>query len=207
MKVVFGMLVASAILMLVGCSDNTSSPNQAMDQTVLSPLAKGGGSILLSDGDSHDRRHRDSLRVEGAITAVDTVEGTVTIGTRVIQTDSTTSIERNDRHVRLSAIQVGDRGEARIPRGSTVASKLEAEGPGGGGEGEDENEIKGTVTAVDTTAGTLTIGSTLVPTNAQTRIERNHHMVPLSAIQVGDRGEARIPEGSTIASRVEAESH
>ena len=191
--------------MLVGCDDNPSNPGQSSDQTILSQLQKHGGNDLFSDPGSSDWRRRDSLRVEGLITAVDTTAGTVTIGTRVIQTDSLTKIERNDAHVRLSAIQVGDKGQARIPAGSAVASKLEAEGPGGG-HGEEELEIRGIVTAVDTSAATLTIGTTLVQTNAQTRIERYHAHVSLSAIQVGDRGRARIPVGSAFASRAEAES-
>ncbi len=204
MKLALVMFAAAAALMLVGCNDNPSSPGQAADQSISSLAKRTAGNPSISDSRSR-RGRRDSLKVEGLITAVDTTAGTVTIGTRVIQTDSSTKIERNDAHVRLSAIQVGDKGEARFRSGSGVASKLEAEGPGGG-HGEEEQEIRGMVTAVDTSAGTLTIGTTVVPTNAQTRIERNHSNVPLSAIQVGDRAEARIPEGSTFASRVEAES-
>jgi hypothetical protein len=205
MKAVFATLATAATLMLVGCEDNPSNPGQSSDQTISSQLQKSGGTDLFSDPGSRERRRRDSLRVEGMVTAVDTIAGTVTIGTRVVQTDSSTKIERNDAHVRLSAIQIGDKGQARIPAGSVVASKLEAEGPHGGNGGE-ELEIRGMVTAVDTTAGTLTIGMTVVQTNAQTRIERNHAPADLSAIQVGDRGEARIPAGSAFASRVEAES-
>lgn len=204
MKPALVMFAAAAALMLVGCNDNPSSPGQAADQSISSLAKRTAGNPSIADSRSR-RGRRDSLKVEGLITAVDTVAGTVTIGARVIQTDSSTKIERNDRHVRLSAIQVGDKGEARLAA-SGIAVKLEAEGNGGGGHGEGENEIEGTVTAVDTSAGTLTIGTTVVPTNAQTRIERNHSNVPLSAIQVGDRAEARIPEGSTFASRVEAES-
>jgi hypothetical protein len=205
MKAVFATLAAAATLILVGCDDNPSNPGQGTDQTISSQLHKNGGNDLFSDSGSRERRRRDSLRIEGVITAVDTIAGTVTIGTRVIQTDSLTRIERNDAHVRLSAIQVGDKGQARIPAGSVVASKLEAEGAGGGTGGE-ELEIRGMVTAVDSSAGTLTIGTTLVQTNAQTRIERNHSQALLFEIQVGDRGEARIPAGSAFASRVEAES-
>ena len=58
--------------------------------------------------------------------------------------------------------------------------------------------------AVNAAAGTITIGATVVQTNASTKIERNGVRVPLSAIQGGDRGQARIPAGSTVASKVES---
>ena len=202
MKATLLTLASLAAIGLMGCSENGSNPIQSNMQAGSAILkTPGGGTPTPVDS----RGRGDSLRVEGTITAVDTTEGTVTIGTRVIQTNAQTRIERNDVHVPLSAIQVGDRGEARIPGGSMFASRLEAESSGGGG-GEEEMDIEGTVTAVDSSAATLTIGTTVVQTDSQTRIERNHSHVPLSAIQVGDRGEARIPAGSTIASRVEAES-
>jgi len=52
----------------------------------------------------------------------------ILLGTRVVQTNASTKIERNGVRVPLSAIQVGDRGQDRIPAGSSVASKVESVG-------------------------------------------------------------------------------
>lgn len=73
-------------------------------------------------------------------------------------------------------------------------------GPGNGGA--QEIRIEGTVTAVG--ASSVTINATVVPVGAATKIERNGVRVPLSAIRVGDRGQARILAGAAVASRVES---
>lgn len=72
-------------------------------------------------------------RIEGRIVAVDAAGGIVKIRRQngtivVIRVTAATKIERNDRHVRLSAFKVGDRGEARISP-SGVTTKIEAVGP------------------------------------------------------------------------------
>jgi hypothetical protein len=76
--------------------------------------------------------------------------------------------------------------------------------PASSGSSNGETRVEGKVTAVDPASGRLTIRTTVIQTDASTKIERNGVRVPLSSIQVGDRGQARIPAGSTIASKVES---
>jgi hypothetical protein len=64
--------------------------------------------------------------------------------------------------------------------------------------------VEGTVNAVNMQAGTVTIGTTVVRTDASTKIERNGRRVRLSAFVVGDFGQARLIGSSNLASKVEA---
>ncbi len=76
-------------------------------------------------------------------------------------------------------------------------------GPGGPSNGGPrEIRVEGTITAVG--AASVTIKTTVVAVNAATKIERNGVPVALSALRVGDRGQARIPAGAAAASKVES---
>jgi hypothetical protein len=71
-------------------------------------------------------------KVEGTITAIGATSVTIRArsgATTTVQVTATTKIERNDRHVSLSAFQVGDRGEALFNPANRVATKVEAVGP------------------------------------------------------------------------------
>lgn len=71
-------------------------------------------------------------KVEGTITAVSASSVTIRArsgGQVTVGVTATTKIERNDRHVSLSAFKVGDRGEAVFNSTTRVASKVEAVGP------------------------------------------------------------------------------
>lgn len=73
-------------------------------------------------------------RIEGKITAVDTVAQTVTIQGKkaqivTLQANVTTKIERNEVHASLTDLIVGDRTEARFDPGTLIATKIESEGP------------------------------------------------------------------------------
>lgn len=204
MKATLFTMAATMLLLLTGCSENGTSPTSLEGQS-FQPFDRSGGVSAGFTSSGGQESRRDSLKVKGFVTAVDTLAGTVTLGARVVQTNSQTRIERNGRHVPLSAVQIGDRGEAKLLSTSGIASSLETNGMGIGGEVED-HEVEGTVTAVDTGAGTVTIGTTVVHTNAQTIIKRNHVVVALSAIQVGDRAEARLSTAGGTAFIIEAES-
>lgn len=108
-------------LFLIGCADN-SNPVQPTSQTNDVALAKSvtGDPMLDKHGNNVDR-------VEGKVTAVDVAAGTITIGRRVIQTDWSTKIERNGKHVSLGKIMVGDQGEVRLYTGTMLAIKVEAQ--------------------------------------------------------------------------------
>lgn len=71
-------------------------------------------------------------------------------------------------------------------------------------DGARSGRIEGTVREVDLRAGTVTIGRTVVQTNAATKIERNGIHTVLSAFKVGDFGQARLIGSSNVASKVEA---
>jgi hypothetical protein len=121
MKATVFTFAAFVALLLVGCA-NGSNPVQPAGVSVSSAGGATTASAAISGGNSGE------TRIEGTVTAVDAAAGTITIRSRVVQTNSQTKIERNGVRVRLSAIQVGDRGQARIPAGSTVASKVESVG-------------------------------------------------------------------------------
>src|SRR5262245_24481277 len=71
-------------------------------------------------------------------------------------------------------------------------------GPGKGSEAR----VEGTVTFVGSNG--VTIASTTVFANANTKIERNGVRVPLSSIHVGDFGQARYDAATKVASKIES---
>ena len=72
-----------------------------------------------------------AAKFEGRITAVGAASVTIARGTvsKTFIVNAATKVERNDRHVALSAFKVGDRGEAVFNATTLVASKVEATGP------------------------------------------------------------------------------
>lgn len=73
-------------------------------------------------------------RVEGILTAVNTTAMTATIARRngtavTVSVTASTKIERNNRHVKLSELKIGDHAQARFDPATMVASKLESVGP------------------------------------------------------------------------------
>ncbi len=107
-------------LSLIGCADK-SNPVLADSSTGSTSLARS-----VDDGGSADRANDRSGRIEGSVNAIDVSTGTITIGSRVVQTNSLTKIERNGFHATLSQFKVGDRGQARFTAGSIFAEKVEA---------------------------------------------------------------------------------
>jgi outer membrane biogenesis lipoprotein LolB len=123
MKRTLFVLVACASILLAACNKSDTNPVGSTDQTGAPQVTKTTDMTPASSGSSNGE-----TRVEGKVTAVDPASGRLTIRTTVIQTDASTKIERNGVRVPLSSIQVGDRGQARIPAGSTIASKVESVG-------------------------------------------------------------------------------
>jgi RTX calcium-binding nonapeptide repeat (4 copies) len=193
----------------------------------------GGGDDfeVLGVDDSDFRRGRSggtgsgsslqNNKVEGIITAIDLSSGQVTIRTRigeniVVKATSATKIERNDAHVPLSDLVIGDHGEA-IYGNDLIAAKLESSaggdsgGDSGGGNSSDparRNKVEGSITAIDLAKNQVTIetrsGATFILTIASTtKIERNDRHVALSAIRIGDRGEA-LYGNDLVAGKLEA---
>lgn len=89
--------------------------------------------LSLSPSTTHAAKARPG-RVEGTLTAVNTTNMTATITRRnstavTVFITPATKIERNDEHVPLSALKVGDHAQARFNPATMAASKLESVGP------------------------------------------------------------------------------
>jgi Domain of unknown function (DUF5666) len=89
--------------------------------------------VLTTGVDAGDKAKgkKPAGKVEGTITAVGASSVTIRArsgGQVTVGVTATTKIERNDRHVSLSAFKVGDRGEALFNPTTRVASKVEAVG-------------------------------------------------------------------------------
>lgn len=77
------------------------------------------------------RIENGEARVEGTISAVDTVNSTVTIHTAsagdvTVTVDGDTKIEAHDKHVSIGGLTIGDRGEARYSPTTLIATKIES---------------------------------------------------------------------------------
>lgn len=89
--------------------------------------------VLTATVDAGDKGKgkKPAGKVEGTITAVGASSVTIQArsgGQVTVGVTAATKIERNDRHVSLSAFKVGDRGEALFNPTTKVASKVEAVG-------------------------------------------------------------------------------
>jgi hypothetical protein len=139
-----------------------------------------------SHGDS------DDAFVNGTVAAVDPVAGTITI-TPIVGSDLTlnvnasTEIEVNDVHGTLQDVQVGMPVSAEYDTTSMLAKEIKA---GAGDDNHEDVHVTGTVAAVDTVAGTVTItptgGGSEVTLNVttQTEIEVNDAPGTIADIQV-----------------------
>ena len=139
----------------------------------------------------------------GTISAVDTGAGTLTVtpkggGTNVVLTvDSTTVIKRSGATASLADLKVGDLVEAKYNPVTLLAANISA--------WPKIVWLWGTISAVDTGAGTLTVtpkngGANVVLTvDSKTYIRRDHHSATLADLQVGDHVLARYDQGSLLA--------
>jgi hypothetical protein len=109
---------------LIGCQESSTSPGIIDDQIQNAAQNAAAVNTQLAP----DFQSAPTGRVEGTISSINLTTGTVTIRGRIISTNAATKIERNGKHVRLSALRVGDSGQARLIGTSLLASKLEARG-------------------------------------------------------------------------------
>ena len=108
----------------------------------------------------------------------------------------------------LADLEVGMKAEAEFDPVSFVAFKLDAEKEE---DDEEDAEVKGTVTAVNPGAGTITIeprnGSAVTLTvDGSTRIKLDGDTATLGDIPVGAEAEAEFDRATLLASKVEAET-
>ncbi|MBI5951397.1 MAG: hypothetical protein HY865_07050 [Chloroflexi bacterium] len=149
----------------------------------------------------------DGNEVKGIIAAVDATASTVTITPQgggmdvVLTVDAITLIKRNDKPATLADLQMGDKVEAKYNAVTLVASKIEAE--------LDLSELEGVISALDSTAGTVTVTrqdstTVTVTVNPTTLIKRNKKAATLADLQLGDKVEVKYNAMTLIASKIEA---
>jgi hypothetical protein len=129
--------------------------------------------------------------VKGTISAVDTGAGTLSVTPKgggadvVLKVDGTTKIFRNGATVSLSALQPGDRVEAKYYAASLLAINIMA--------WPNLVMVKGNIKVMDTGAGTLTVtpkgggADVVLKVDSTTQILRNNTAASLADLQVGDR--------------------
>jgi hypothetical protein len=144
--------------------------------------------------------------IHGIISAVDTTANTFTVtpkkgGTDVtLNVDASTMIKRNGKPATLADLQLGDKVEAKYYSSSMLAIKVEAR--------RNLVNLNGTITAVDTTANTVTVtpkkgGADIVlKVDASTIIKRYGAPATLADLLVGDKVQAKYNPITFLASRI-----
>jgi len=147
--------------------------------------------------------------LHGTVSAVDLVGNTVSITPElggadvVLNISLSTVITREDLVVTLADLLVGDAVEAKYDSVSMIASFINSESEGG--------EVHGTISAVDTTAGTVSVtpelggADVVVTVDLSTVVIRNDVPAELVDLQIGDRIEVHYDSATMIASLVDAE--
>lgn len=146
----------------------------------------------------------DKGRARGAITAIDSGAGTVTIADRsgssatlIVAPD--TDIRKDSKHVALAALAVGDKADARYNTSSLIAKRIGAKSP----------KVEGIIKGIDLTAQSVTIetssgAAVTVFATATTKLERNDIHATLADFKIGDRGQARYNAATMQASKIKA---
>jgi predicted RNA-binding protein len=131
--------------------------------------------------------------------------GVLTVGSKNLKTNAKTKFSRNGRVVSLSQVTRKDSVVVHTKAGTNNALDVLDDGP-------DESEVEGTITAVDTTAGTVTIiPSNGTPTvtltvSTTTMIEVNDNPGTLTDLQVGMEADAEYDPTTMVAFSIEAQS-
>jgi hypothetical protein len=169
-----------------------------------------GSSISGEATDGQD--NPGSAELEGTISAVDTTASTVTVATDeggstvTLNVDTTTVITLNGAPATLADLAFGDKIHAKYDSTTMLASSIEAE------TDVQESEVEGTISAIDTTLGTVSItpeegGADVVLTvDTTTAIMLDDNPAALTDLQVGFQAEAKYDPTSMVASFVDAES-
>ncbi|MGC8855740.1 MAG: DUF5666 domain-containing protein [Anaerolineae bacterium] len=145
------------------------------------------------------------VKVRGVIAAVDTTASTVTITPALggaditLLVDANTMIKRFGLPATLADLVVGDNVQADYNPITLLAYRIEVK----------PAELKGTIAAVDTTAGTLTVtpqagGADVTFTvTSTTVIKRYGVLVTLADLQVGDFVEVKYDPATMVAFKIE----
>jgi hypothetical protein len=184
-----------------------------------------GSSLAPSEG--HDGAGHEGAEIEGIVTAVDTGAGTISItderlGPIVVTVDGSTKIRHGWTPVALGDILVGARVHVKAsPQdgGGFLAFVIfvqhngSGSGGGGGSGTECDIEVQGTITAIDCTAGTMTVhtdsGDVTVTFDGSTIFfTKGHTASTCDQIVVGDSVEVCGTQGDTsvLAAKVNFEA-
>jgi hypothetical protein len=150
--------------------------------------------------------HGHGSELKGTIAAIDTTASTVTVTPKkggadvVLNVDASTRIKRDGKSATLADLQPGDMVEAKYDPATMLASKIEAK--------IKKSELHGIITAVDTTANTVTVtpqkgGADIVlNVDANTIIKRYCAPATLADLLVGDKVHARYNPITFLASKI-----
>ena len=148
------------------------------------------------------------VMLKGTISAVDSGAGTLTVTPKsggadvVLNVDSTTQIKRNDAAATLADLQVGDPVQAKYNAGSFLAANIWA--------WPNLVTLKGTISAVDTGAGTVTVtpkgggADVVLNVDSTTVIQRNDAAATLADLKAGDTVKAKYNAVSFLAASISA---
>jgi len=149
--------------------------------------------------------------LSGVIKTIDTTLGEVTVTKSipavdvVLKVNETTKYRRAGGAATLTDLQVGDKVEVKYNPITMLASNINAK--------IYMSELKGILKSVDTVAGTVTVTQFVtnldvtVSTDALTKVYRNHLLVTLADLLVGDKIEAKYLPATMVASSIEAETY
>lgn len=142
--------------------------------------------------------------VTGTVTHFNTGTGILQIGTRNLQTSKSTRVVRNGKPSSLGSLTTRDTVVVHVQGESDDCDDIQA-------EGDDESEVEGTITAVDTTANTVTVQSeedgseVTVNVTAETEIEVDDQDATIADLQAGMEAEAEYDPTTMDAFSIEAE--
>jgi Cu/Ag efflux protein CusF len=177
---------------------------------VHSPAVPAGTVATASDIEADGPEEED---VEGTITTIAGQDVTITPGhgsAVTVHVADSTVIKLTDTSgthtATLADLATGMQAEADYDPVSLVADHIRARAAE-----HHQADVEGTVTAVDATAGTISIdpehGAAVdLHTDSTTRISRNGAAATLADIQAGDSAEARYDATTMLASSIEARS-
>jgi hypothetical protein len=188
------------------------------DLRIGDPVDASYNSVTLLAGDI--KAGNNSSDIQGVISAIDTEANTVTItpglanfkasitkadADVVLRVDDDTVITRNGNSAGLDDLQVGDTVDATYDSVSMLASEIDAK--------NNNSVILGTISAIDTTANTVTIkpgendlrqchDDITLNIGASTVVIRDLSIVTLADLQVGDAVMAKYDSVSMLASMI-----
>jgi hypothetical protein len=145
--------------------------------------------------------------VKGTISAVDAAAGTLTITPRTgsplaLTIGATTQIKRVGKMATAAALKVGDLAQVKYDTTTKLASKIDAR--------LNIASLKGTISAVDATAGTLTVKKLVggaevsLSIDSGTAIRRNGKLATSADLRVADMVEVKYNPVTHLAYRIQA---